>query len=158
MEDGEDAVALGVGLIEVAGFEGGAMALLGFAGIGAEGEVEPPDSVVVPEVVVGVGGGAAGGEGVGGLGSGHGSSVVKFLFVPGGAATSRDPGTQTPAPMGIDAGVRRNSVETFVEWVCLIPAPHLGKWMSPIGDMCIKSSFGHFLSLSSLGDFHIPPP
>ena len=61
VEGGEDAVALGAGLIEVAGFEGDAMALLGFAVGGAEGEMEPPDSVVVPEVMVGVAVGAAGG-------------------------------------------------------------------------------------------------
>lgn len=72
MEGGEDAVALGAGGFEVAGFEGGAVALPGFAGNGAEGEVEPPDSVVVPEVVIGVGGGAADGEGEF---VGHGSSV-----------------------------------------------------------------------------------
>ena len=60
--------------------------------------------------------------------------------------------------MDIEAGVRRNYAETFVERVCLVPAPHPGKWMSLIGDMCIKSSFGNFLSLSPLGDFHIPPP
>lgn len=101
--------------------------------------------------MVGVAVGAADDEGVGGLGRLHGSSVFLFLsFSAGGGrwdgaawdgpndgfvlknpsswlgATSRDPGMQTPAPMDIDAGVWRYSMETFVERVCLVPAPHPG--------------------------------
>ena len=60
LDGGEDAVAFAAGGIEVGGFEGDAVAFSG-AGVGVEGEVEPPGSVVVPEVVVGVVFGAAGG-------------------------------------------------------------------------------------------------
>ena len=72
VEGGEEAVAFLASGFEVAGFKGGAVALFGISCDGAEGEVEPPDSVVVPEVVVGVVFGAAGGEVVF---RGHGSSV-----------------------------------------------------------------------------------
>jgi hypothetical protein len=60
VDGGEYAVALAAGGFGVGGFEGDAVAFSG-AGGGVEGEVEPPGSVVVPEVVVGVGVGAAGG-------------------------------------------------------------------------------------------------
>ena len=56
----EDAVAFAAGGFEVGGLEGDAVAFFG-ACVGVEGEVEPPGSVVVPEVVVGVAFGAAGG-------------------------------------------------------------------------------------------------
>jgi hypothetical protein len=55
----EDAVSSSAGDFEVSGLEGDAVAFFGACG-GMEGEVEPPGSVVVPEVVVGVGVGATG--------------------------------------------------------------------------------------------------
>ncbi len=60
LDGGEDAVALAAGGFGVGGFEGDAVAFSCACG-GVEGEVEPPGSVVVPEVVVGVVFGAAGG-------------------------------------------------------------------------------------------------
>ena len=58
LDGGEDAVAFAAGGFEVWSFEREAMAFSG-ACVGVEGEVEPPGSVVVPEVVVGVAFGAA---------------------------------------------------------------------------------------------------
>ncbi len=58
LDGGEDAVAFAAGGFEVGGFEGEAMSFF-VACVGVEGEVQPPGSVVVPEVVVGVAFGAA---------------------------------------------------------------------------------------------------
>lgn len=80
MDGGENAVAIAAGGFEVGGFEGEAMAFTG-AGVGVESEVEPPGSVVVPEVMVGVAFGAAVGEVVFG---GHGYNFgLVFYKAPG---------------------------------------------------------------------------
>jgi len=61
IDGGEDAVAFAAGDFEVSGLEGDAVAFFG-ACVGVEGEVDPPSSVVFPDVVVGVGVGATGGK------------------------------------------------------------------------------------------------
>ena len=60
VEVGENAVALAAGGFEVGGFEGIGGAF-GCSLGGSEGETDPPGSVVVHQMVVGVGVGAAGG-------------------------------------------------------------------------------------------------
>ena len=60
VEVGEDAVALTAGGIEVGGFEGIGGAF-GCSLGGSEGETDPPGSVVLLDVVVGVVFGSAGG-------------------------------------------------------------------------------------------------
>jgi hypothetical protein len=63
LETQQDAVTSATGGVQIVGFEGNPMTLGASSGR-AECEVAPPGAVVVPEVVVGIAVGAAGGKGV----------------------------------------------------------------------------------------------
>jgi len=119
LESEEEAIAFGACGFEVAGFEGIGEAY-GFSCGGSERETDPPGSIVVHQMVVGIGVGAACGEVADGVWRGHALIVSWFLFVSwlgerrGRRGTLQGPGNQNAPAEGHRMGRRKISGETFV--------------------------------------------